>query len=138
MTAILADQPTLWEQANQIGATETERLVIWFLKCATSGRPITIAQIRERVRNDGPGVISEREVKQFVRDLRRDHGMPILARRGKNPGYFWCASRDEMQDFVSTFKKQAEDEMATVRKMVETNYPGLLNDLECGDQSSLL
>lgn len=128
MSAILADQPGLWEQANQIGATETEKLVIWLLKCATSDRPVTIAQIRERVRNDSTGVISEREVKQFVRDLRRDHGMPILARRGKNPGYFWCGSRQEMEDFVGSFKKQADDEMATVRKMVETNYPGLMDD----------
>ena len=129
MSAILADQPNLWEQANQIGATETERLVIWLLKCATSERPVTIATIISRVRASGFGVISDRGVKDFVRSLRRDHGIPVLARRGKNPGYYWCGSRKEMEAFVSTFRQQADDEMATVRKMVAMNYPGLMAEL---------
>jgi len=129
MGVILADQPELWEVCKAKGATETEKFVLWLIQGATSDHPITIADIQTRAR--GPelkSLISSREIKDFVRACRQE-GMPILARRGGSPGYYWCKDRDEMKGFAERFIKQATDELKTLRKMLEQNYPSLISEL---------
>ena len=130
MGVTLADQPDLWGWANEVGATEIERYVVWLLKAATAERPIGIAQIISRVWGELHLSVADREIKSFVRSLRRDHGMPVLARRGAPSGYYWCRTEKEMASFVRSFMDQARDEMATIRRMLTLHYPGLVAELD--------
>jgi hypothetical protein len=132
MGVILADQPDLWKWANEAGPTEIERFIVWLLKQATSEKPLGIAEIRVRVREELKEMISEREIKGFIRDLRREHGMAVLARRGSPSGYYLCSNREEMKRFASAFIAQANDEMETIRKILRRNYPSLMGELKIG------
>jgi hypothetical protein len=132
MGAILADQPDLWRWADEVGATEIERYIVWLLKQASGERPVGIAQIQSWVKQELHEVIAGRSIKDYIRTLRREHGMPVLARRGTPSGYYLCKSRDEMKKFCEAYLSQARDEMETVRKILRNNYPSLLSEFELG------
>jgi len=117
--------------------TETERYVAGVLLNATSQNPMTISQIIGRLDSIWPGKLtSQREVKDLVRGLRRKHGLPILARRRKPAGYWWCGSVAEMEEFILSFRKQALDELGTLGRIVRQNYPALVGQLELRDVES--
>jgi len=109
--------------------TAVERCIFALLKRSTLAQPIRISQIQAQLRHEAHRLVSDREIKDFVRTLRREHGMPIAARRSKRPGYYWCRSAEEMEPFVDMFNKQFSDERATLRKMILRNYPSLLSKL---------
>lgn len=55
----------------------------------TAARPITISQIRAETG------LSERAIKRAVRDLRLA-GQPIGSGKGKQPGYYYALTPDEV------------------------------------------
>lgn len=124
------------EQLNPLkghALTKLEEFIAALLFKATSASPMQIAHIIIAVGNqfgDWPG---DREVKQTVRSLRKEHGFPILSRKGKPAGYWWCASPGEMNDFIADWRKQALDEMHTLSKVVKHNYPELAGQLTLED-----
>lgn len=116
--------------------SELECFVASLLLTASTHRPIGIAEIiqaveqTEHLRLRGRSVPSkERAVKEIIRTLRRDHTFPILARRTKPTGLWWCASSKEMEAFIESFRSQALDELHTLSKIIKHNYPALQGQL---------
>lgn len=109
--------------------TEVEGYVSSLLLGASSARPIGIAEIRHHVELALNQRLDERTVKKIIRTLRKDHAFPILSRRRKPSGYWWCSSVEEMKSFIATFRGQALDELTTVAAIVKSNYPELAGQL---------
>lgn len=81
-------------------------------------------------------VLNERTVKDTVRALRKEHGLPILSRKHKPPGYWWCGSKKEMEEYIDRARSQPLDELHTLSKMVKQNYPELAGQLSLEDISA--
>jgi hypothetical protein len=109
--------------------SELENYVAGLLLSASTERPLGIADIINYVGLNLQRTVSERVVKETIRTLRRDHEFPILARRSKPAGYWWCSSVEDMEAFVKSFRSQAIDEMSTVSRMVKRHYPQLIGQL---------
>jgi len=109
--------------------TDHESFVANLLLDASSHRPLKIRDIREAMHQSGISALSVRRVKQIVRALRKDHAFPILARRSEPAGFWWCASAAEMEAFIKVFRGQALDELHTLSKIVNENYPALAGQL---------
>lgn len=110
--------------------SETESFIASLLLTANTYRPIGIEDIIEAVREQKGQRLSQRTVKDIIRTLRKAHSFPILARRKKPTGYWWCSGISEMNDFISSFKAQALDELHTLSTMVKHNYPELSGQLK--------
>lgn len=113
--------------------TDVEKFVASLLLDARRDFPFGIKAIIARVRCVKGSNLSERRVKRIIRSLRKDHAFPILASRQPPTGYWWCASADEMTEFIESFKSQALDELHTLSKIVKHNYPALLGQLSFED-----
>lgn len=116
--------------------TEIEQCVASLLLDATSATPIRIAEVTIAVGRQLAEWPDDRHVKQIVRELRKEHGFPILSRKGKPAGYWWAASTEEMEQFITDWRKQALDELHTLGKMVKQNYPDLAGQLSLEDVSA--
>ncbi len=109
--------------------SDLESFVASLLLTASTHRPIGIAEIIEEVERQKNLRLTERKVKGIIRTLRKEHTFPILARRKKPTGYWWCASAQEMEAFIESFRAQALDELHTLSKIVKNNYPALQGQL---------
>lgn len=109
--------------------SDLELFVASLLLRSTSAQPVPLARVRRLAQDSLDRKISERTVKGTIRTLRRDHKFPILARRSKPFGYWWCSSTDEMEEFVKSFKSQALDELKTISEIVKHNHPQLAGQL---------
>ena len=108
---------------------DNELFIANLLLDATSATPMKIQDIREALHRNGRSAVSVRMVKRIVRALRKDHAFPILSRRGEPAGFWWCASAEEMEEFIKLFRGQALDELHTLSKVVKENYPALAGQL---------
>lgn len=113
--------------------SEVDKYVASLLLTAATHRPIGIAEIRRRAAEALGKKLSSRSVKAIIRSLRKNHAFPILARRKKPTGYWWCASVEEMEAFIESFRSQALDELHTLSKIVKHNYPALQGQLKFDD-----
>ena len=113
--------------------TDVESFVASLLLSASRETPVGIKAIIQHVGRVKGFDLSERKVKSIIRSLRKDHAFPILASRQPPAGYWWCASAEEMTEFVESFKSQALDELHTLSKIVKHNYPALLGQLSLED-----
>ena len=109
--------------------TELEEFISIFLLDATSENPRNNPQIRAAAFDKLGTKVTERQVKDAVRELRKNHAFPILARRKKPTGYWWCHSESEMDEFIQLFKAQALDELHTLGRIVRNNYQSLAGQL---------
>ncbi len=115
---------------------DQEEFVANLLLDATAQRPIGIKRIVNTLFS-GKGVwLTERRVKEIVRSLRKEHGFPILSRKNKPSGYWWCGSEAEMKDYYGRARSQPLDELHTLSKMVKQNYPELAGQLSLEDVES--
>jgi len=135
-----------------IKLTTAEEFVANLLLDATSEKPRTIAHIIRvqpcfycrGARKVGCGhecpdcagsgsragqTLNERSVKAVVRALKKEHGLPILSRKHNPPGYWWCGSKEEMEEYIVHARSQPLDELHTLSKMVKQNYPELAGQL---------
>jgi hypothetical protein len=112
---------------------DVERFVASLLLGARRDSPVGIKAIIQQVGRVKGFDLSERKVKGIIRSLRKDHAFPILASRQPPTGYWWCASAEEMTEFVESFKSQALDELHTLSKIVKHNYPALMGQLSLED-----
>jgi hypothetical protein len=113
------------------GLTPVQRFVVETIQReATAAKPMRNQELRLRIAgafpNENP---SERKVKSLVRELRKDHGCQILAKRDKPAGYYWCDSIEQMKAFIAVFSSQAKDEFHTLHKIVRKHYPALAGQL---------
>lgn len=113
--------------------TDLESFVASLVLDASRDFPIGIKTIIAHVRQVKGSRLSERKVKRIIRSLRKVHAFPILASRQPPAGYWWCASAEEMTEFVEGFKAQALDELHTLSRIVKHNYPALLGQLSLED-----
>jgi len=109
--------------------TEIEEYIAGLLLRASSEKPFRIADIINYVGLNLHTTIDERAVKEIIRSLRRVHKFPILARRSKPAGYWWCTSATDMEEFITLFRSQALDELHTLSQIVRHNYPDLIGQL---------
>lgn len=109
--------------------TETEEFIATLLLDASSEKPIKMAEIINAVADAFNEQISERQVKIIIRSFRRERGFPILTRRSKPAGYWWCVSQKDMQTFEKMWLSQVMDELITLQIMKKRNYPRLAGQL---------
>lgn len=115
--------------------TETEKALADRLLEASSKVPIGITELIVWLAREGEREPNEREIKALIRSLRRDHHFPILSRKGKPAGYWWCEHQSEMEGWRRDFRSQALDELTTVSRIVRANYPALVGQLNLnGDE----
>jgi hypothetical protein len=105
--------------------TEVESFVAELLLDATSEKPMKMKQIIDVLADAKHERVSERQMKIIIRTLRRDRGFPILTRRSRPAGYFWCRSVKEFKEFEAMWTKQTMDELTTLQLMKRRNYPKL-------------
>lgn len=113
--------------------TGLEAFVASLLQGASSAKPIKIDAITIATGRQMGEWPNAREVKAIVRRLRKEHGFPILSRKGKPAGYWWGVTADEMEEFIWNWRKQALDELHTLSKIVKQNYPELAGQLTLED-----
>jgi hypothetical protein len=113
--------------------TALEEYVASYLLTASSHAPIKIAEIIRAVRREKQLAVNERTVKDVVRTLRKQHRFPILSRRKKPAGLWWCGSASEMEAFIESFRQQALDELHTLGRIVKENYPQFEGQLSFED-----
>ena len=109
--------------------SELEEYVANLLLDASSEHPIGNEQICVSIKLRFKQAIGSRAVKGIIRTLRKDHAFPIIARRKKPNGYWWCASKREMEAFIESFRAQALDELHTLGRIVRENFPELAGQL---------
>src|SRR5437763_16987601 len=84
--------------------SEIEEYIAGLLLRASSEKPFRIADIINYVGLNLHTTIDERAIKKIIRSLRREHKFPILARREKPAGYWWCTSATDMAAVTSPFR----------------------------------
>lgn len=76
----------------------------------SSDNTITIRELRAKAGGN------ERDVKDSIRALRLNFGLPIGANRsGENGGYYFILSQKDMQIFLSQYLQQIRAELEVVR-----------------------
>lgn len=115
--------------------TELEEFVAGLLLEASSEKPLQIKQIIEAVKTKFQRNINSRTVKDIIRGLRRNHAFPILSRREKPAGLWWCSSMSEMKEFMRLWQAQYSDEIYTLQIMVKNNFPRLAGQMKLTDIS---
>ena len=61
--------------------------------------------------------LDEREAKDVIRRLRRNHRMPIGSRRGQDAGCFWIVDADDEAIAAAPIESQIVDMAITLRAM---------------------
>lgn len=113
--------------------TRDEEFIASMLLNATAAQPIGIKHLRRALQDAGSS-LTEREVKDIVRTLRKRHELPILSRRKKGGGLWWCESEQQMKDYAEHARKQPLDELHTLSRIVKANYPRLAGQLSLGEE----
>jgi hypothetical protein len=117
--------------------SDLESYIASLLLGAKADRPIGINEIIVHVELALDGLrVDDRQVKNVIRSLRKNHAFPILSRKGKPSGYWWCDSVDEMQNYIEQWKAQPLDELHTLSVIVKQNYPALAGQLKLEEASS--
>ena len=120
------------EMMNPIAGREltaTEEFISILLLDASSEKPIKTDEIIRRLKAEKNIEINFRELKKIIRSLRRNHAFPILTRRAKPAGYWWCQSISEMKEFARLWQSQYFDEMVTLSVILKVNYPKLAGQM---------
>ena len=120
------------EILNPLGGqqmTVQEVFIAQLILEASSAKPVKMDEIIEQFRKTFGENLSVRQLKVIVRAFRRDRAFPILSRRSKPAGYWWCQSVEEMKEFSNLWQSQYFDEMRTLYVMMRHNYPRLAGQL---------
>lgn len=106
-----------------------ETFIAQLILDGTSEKPVKMQRIIDEYQEVFGETISERQIKIIIRSFRRDRAFPILTRRSKPAGYWWCQSVEEMKNFAQLWQSQYFDEMRTLYIMMKHNYPKLAGQL---------
>lgn len=112
---------------QQMSAEET--FIAQLILDGTSEKPVKMQRIIDEYEEVFGETISERQIKIIIRSFRRERAFPILTRRSKPAGYWWCQSVEEMKNFAQLWQSQYFDEMRTLYIMMKHNYPKLAGQL---------
>ncbi len=111
----------------------TESFIASLLLEASADKPMTSEYLIEAVRGQLGEKLSLRRFHNIIRNLRKNNRFPILSRRMKPAGYWWCGSIAEMNAFIEDFRSQAMDELHTLSRIVNKNYPALAGQMRFED-----
>jgi hypothetical protein len=100
---------------------------------ASAAQPMTSDYLIRAVREQTGENLNLRRFHNIIRSLRKNNRFPILSRRTKPAGYWWCKSLDEMNAFITDFRSQAMDELHTLSRIVNKNYPALAGQMRFED-----
>lgn len=109
---------------------DVESYIASLLLEASAEKPMTGEFLMTRTREIMNCDINLRRFHNIIRKLRKEHGLPILSRRTKPAGYWWCQSTVEMNAFIEDFRSQAMDELHTLSRIVKQNYPQLAGQMD--------
>jgi len=109
--------------------TTSESFIASLLLDARSEKPIDSNGIGRAMHQEFGFAIGARMIKAVIRSLRKNHAFPIISRREKPAGYWWCRSKEEMIAFIEIFRGQALDELHTLKRIVNQNYPEIAGQL---------
>lgn len=110
--------------------SDIEMLIACLLLSAKSENPASIKSIIATVQLQTGKRLDQRGVMDAVRSLRKEHAFPILSRKAKPNGYWWCSSIEDMRVFIESFRSVALDELHTLSRIVKQNYPELSGQLK--------
>ncbi len=113
----------------------TESYIASLLLEAVSEKPMTSDYLINAVRENLGEKLSLRRFHNIIRNLRKNNRFPILSRRNKPAGYWWCGNIKEMNSFIDDFRSQAMDELHTLSRIVHKNYPALAGQMRFEDVS---
>jgi hypothetical protein len=113
--------------------TPFQAFIACLLLDASAEKPIDSGGIQRAMKKELQYTISPRVIKSIIRSLRKDHAFPIISRREKPAGYWWCSSKEEMRKFIDIFRGQALDELHTLTRIVNENYSELAGQLRLED-----
>jgi hypothetical protein len=86
---------------------------------ATATQPISRYMLQGFLRSQ------ERDVKDFVRELRREWSLPIGSSRKQPFGYYFIYTAAEFLDWSRVYRSQAIDELVTLYKLQRRHFPEL-------------
>src|ERR1044072_3417581 len=92
--------------------TQQEQLVASMILDATAKKPIGLKRLRRALKLSGVA-ITERDLKDTIRTRRKKHELPILSRRNKGGGFWWCENEEQMRAYYKHASKQPLDELHT-------------------------
>ena len=118
-----------------LALTKEEELVALMILDASAALPIGIKRLQRGLQEAGRGT-TEREVKDIVRTLRKRHELPILSRRKKGGGLWWCEDEAQMRAYYDHARRQPLDELHTLSRIVKANYPRLAGQLSLEDATN--
>src|SRR6266568_2507568 len=99
---------TMLNPLHGLQLTEAELFVATMLLEATAAQPIGIKRLSRALAGAGMPA-TERDVKDTVRTLRKKHELPIISRRNKNGGFWWCENEAQMKEYATRARKQPMD-----------------------------
>ncbi len=105
-----------------------EHLIASMILDATAAQPIGLKRLGRGLA-DADCAVTERTVKDIIRTLRKKHELPILSRRNKGGGFWWCEDEQQMRDYYKHASRQPLDELHTLSRIVKANYPVLVGQL---------
>lgn len=111
----------------------TESYIASLLLEASTERPMTSDYLMTSVYEQLGTRMNLRRFHNIIRNLRKNNRFPILSRRTKPAGYWWCNSLEEMNEFIDNFRSQAMDELHTLSRIVNKNYPALAGQMTFSD-----
>jgi hypothetical protein len=76
-----------------------------------SAEPVRIKELRVRTG------LSQRTIIGIVSDARKA-GKPVCSRKGRNPGYWWASSPEEISATAEEMRAQARDTFFTIGRML--------------------
>ncbi len=113
--------------------SELEKFIASLLFEAASDRPLKTNEIVAAVADSLDQTLNFRRLKLIIKRLRDDRGFPILTRRSKPEGYYWCRSEAEFTEFRRMWWSQILSEINTIEKMTKRTYPHLAGQMRLVD-----
>ena len=88
-----------------------DETVLRIIAAHGSAAPVCIRDLEARTG------LSPRSIKGIVSAARKD-GKPICSRKGRNPGYWWASSPEEISATAEELRAQARDTFFTIGRML--------------------
>jgi hypothetical protein len=123
--AALRLSETIWQRIERKQLVDAQAFdLARFIMHATIQRPVMGYTLQGHLR------ATEREIKKWVRLLRREWLLPVGALRKDPYGYYWIRTAAEYLDWSRASRAQAIDELVTLHRNGQHNFPELVGQAD--------